>query len=123
MPVPIDPLQRTIAHLYRDCLRIASRVAAPENLKNVSKTIGMSFRKNMHEKDPEKIEGHKKEVINAISNYVFFQSSKGTKIEEQRNIRLDKLRESYKAEAEERKRLAALKGEQNKKENNEQEQE
>ena len=68
--------ERTSLQLYRDCLRLATRIGG-RSAKGIAmrSMIKTEFAKNKEETDEVKIAEQKNAAIRALSNYLIYQSS------------------------------------------------
>ena len=66
-------LDRTTKLIFRDCLRLISRMGLPpQNISPIRKLVKSEFYKNKGETDEKKINELRSNAISAISNYLIF---------------------------------------------------
>ena len=65
--------------LYRDCLRLADFLAKKQGFPRdaVRAQVIAPWRKNQHEKDPETFMRQRESAVRGLSNYMFYEASKG----------------------------------------------
>lgn len=74
-PLPADPSPQ----LYRDCIRLADFLAKKQGFprKALRTQITAPWRKNQLEKDPETYMRMRESAVRGLSNYMFYEASKG----------------------------------------------
>ncbi|QDZ19265.1 hypothetical protein HOP50_02g17800 [Chloropicon primus] len=67
----------SVLKLYRDSLRLAQHLGSKSgNTDALKNEVRRTFRANMHEKDPEKIQTMKEAAFRGLGNYIFVEAQK-----------------------------------------------
>eukprot|EP00697_Spironema_sp_BW2_P008868 gnl/Spiro4/23594_TR11660_c0_g1_i1.p1 gnl/Spiro4/23594_TR11660_c0_g1~~gnl/Spiro4/23594_TR11660_c0_g1_i1.p1 ORF type:complete len:125 (-),score=31.34 gnl/Spiro4/23594_TR11660_c0_g1_i1:57-431(-) len=77
IPKPPPPSTPSVIQMYRESLKLLRHMCGENSPKCVAATqhVRQAFRKNMNERDPQKVDELKKSAYKAISTYLVYASA------------------------------------------------
>ncbi|GAQ91303.1 hypothetical protein KFL_007610060 [Klebsormidium nitens] len=76
MAIPREIAENAV-RLYRDCLRMADYLGRKQGNRAVLREqVRLQFKKNMDERDPDKIQAQKEAAVRGLSNYMVFEATR-----------------------------------------------
>ncbi|KAF2078542.1 hypothetical protein CYY_000166 [Polysphondylium violaceum] len=64
-------IKKNSVHIYRDCIRLGRYIGSMNGFTgNMLTQVRLTFRKNMYEVDPEKIEEQKGDALRFMTNFM-----------------------------------------------------
>eukprot|EP00899_Mesostigma_viride_P027007 jgi/Mesvir1/7491/Mv19251-RA.1 len=78
-------IAQNVPKIYRDCLRVADMIGLKNGNREILRaSVREQFKRNKHEKDPQKIEEYKEDAVRALSNYMFLEATRMAQAEREK---------------------------------------